>query len=50
MDFANGTALFPLLVLTFCPLSSGLVSGLVDANKMTLAVAGFFALLAVLED
>jgi hypothetical protein len=50
MDFANGAALFPLLLLTFCPLSSGLVKGLVDASKMSLAVAGFFALLAILED
>jgi hypothetical protein len=49
-DFANGTALFPLLVLTVCPLSTGLVNGLVEASKMTLAVAGFFALLAVLEE
>lgn len=50
MDFANGAALFPLLLLTFCPFSSSLLKGLVEASKMSLAVAGFFALLAILED
>lgn len=50
MDFANGAALFPLLILTFCVLSSELVKGLVEASKMSLSVAGFFALLAILDD
>ena len=50
MDFANGVALFPLLILTFCVLSSQLIKSLVDASKMSLSVAGFFALLAILEE
>lgn len=50
IDFANGAAIFPLLVLTFCVLSSELVTGLVQASKMSLSTAGFFALLAILDD
>jgi hypothetical protein len=50
IDFANGAALFPLLLMTTSVVSSGLVKGLVDASKMSLSVAGFFAILAILED
>lgn len=50
LDFANGAALFPLLILTFSVLSSDLVRSLVEASKMSLSVAGFFALLAILEE
>lgn len=49
-DFANGAALFPLLILAFSVLSSDLVKSLVEASKMSLSIAGCFALLAILED
>lgn len=50
IDFANGAALFPLFILTLSVLSSDLVKSLVEASKMSLSVAGFFALLAILEE
>lgn len=50
LDFANGAALFPLMIMSCSVLSSKLVSGLVEASKMSLSVAGVFALLAILED
>lgn len=50
MAFANGTALFPLIIMCSSVVSSGLVRGLVESSKMTLCVAGAFALLAILED
>lgn len=50
LDFANGAALFPLLIMSCSVLSSKLVGGLVEASKMSLSVAGVFALLAILED
>lgn len=50
MDFANGVALFPLFLLTFSVLSSHIVKNLVEASKISLSVAGAFALLAILED
>lgn len=49
-DFANGMALFPLLIMAFSPLSSGLIKGLVEASKPSLSIAGVFALLAILEE
>lgn len=49
-DFANGMTLFPLLLMAVCPISSELVKGLLEASKPTLAVAGVFALLAILEE
>lgn len=50
IEFANGAALFPLLVMCGSVLSSGLIKGLVEASKISLSVAGFFAILAILED
>ncbi|MFZ6773068.1 hypothetical protein ACO0LB_10180 [Undibacterium sp. SXout7W] len=50
LDFANGVALFPLLILACSALSSDLVKSLVEASKMSLSVAGMFSLLAILED
>jgi hypothetical protein len=50
IDFANGMALFPLCIMAVSPLSSGLVKGLVEASKPSLAIAGVFALLAILEE
>jgi hypothetical protein len=49
-DFANGVALFPLLILTLSVFSSHLVDSLVQASKISLSVAGAFALLAILEE
>lgn len=49
-DFANGVALFPLGLLTLSVISSHLVASLVEASKISLSVAGAFALLAILED
>jgi hypothetical protein len=50
LDFANGMTLFPLLIMAVCPISSGLVKGLLEASKATLTIAGVFALLAILEE
>jgi hypothetical protein len=49
-DFLDGTALFPLAVLTLSLFSPRLTSDLLHANKLILSVAGFVAILAVLED
>jgi hypothetical protein len=48
-DFANGISLFPLFLMTLCPASSVLLDGLVQASKISLSIAGFFALAAILE-
>ncbi len=50
IDLANGCSIFPLLVLGFAALSSRLLQELMQANKLILSVAGFCALLAMLED
>ena len=50
IDLANGTSIFPLLVLGFSFLSSKLLAELLHANKLILSVAGLCALLAMLED
>ncbi|SCB10163.1 hypothetical protein [Cupriavidus alkaliphilus] len=50
MDFANGAALFPLSILALSVLSSKLIQGIVEASKMSLSVAGIFALLAILDE
>jgi hypothetical protein len=42
--------LFPLLLLVLSPLSSGVLKGLLEASKATLAIAGVAALLAILEE
>ncbi len=49
VNFANGTALFPLLVLSCSVVSSWAMQQLLSANKLTLTVAGVISLLAVLE-
>jgi hypothetical protein len=49
-DLAGGTAYFPLFVLGMSLFSSALLTELLQANKMILSVAGFFALFALLED
>lgn len=50
VGFASGTALFPLLVLMLCSLSTDLEKELMGASKITLSVAGFVALCALLEE
>jgi hypothetical protein len=49
-DFANGIALFPQTLMLLCVLSTTIVDGLVEASKLSLCVAGGFALIALLED
>jgi hypothetical protein len=49
LDFADGTALFPLGVLALAAFSTWLVTQLLSASRITLSVAGVFALLALLE-
>jgi hypothetical protein len=51
LDIANGCSLFPLLILGgLTSLSSRVLTALMSANKLILSVAGFCALLALLED
>ena len=49
MDVANGTSIFPLLMLGVSGISSKVLSELMTSNKL-LSVAGVCALLALLED
>jgi hypothetical protein len=49
LDFANGKALFPLGVLVLAAFSTSLVTQLLSASRITLSVAGIFALLALWE-
>lgn len=49
-DFANGAALFPLFVLTMSAFSTELLKGLLEASKLSLCVAGVFALLSIIEE
>lgn len=50
LDFASGAALFPLIIMTGSVVSSFFIQSLIEASKISLSVAGFFALLAILED
>lgn len=50
MDVANGTSIFPLLLLGLTIASSKILELLLTANKSILSVAGICALLAILED
>lgn len=49
-DVLNGTAIFPLLLLTLSVFSRYLAAELMLTNKVILFAAGVVALLAVLED
>lgn len=49
-NFVNGLALLPLLMLPASVLSSKMLTALVQSSRITLAVAGVVALIAVLED
>lgn len=49
-DFLDGTAVFPLGILSLSIFSSDLTKALLQANKLILAIAGVVALLAILED
>ena len=50
VDFANGVALFPLLVLPMASISSEVMQNLFEASKATIAIAGVFGALAILEE
>lgn len=49
-NFANGIALFPLALMILSVLSSAMAKGLLESSKISLAVAGGFALCAILDD
>lgn len=50
IDFGNGVALFPLLVLPLASISSEILISLSGASKITIAMAGVFGILAILEE
>jgi hypothetical protein len=50
MDFGNGIALFPLLVMVLSSISSTMLDSLIDSSSITLAVAGFCGAIAILEE
>jgi hypothetical protein len=50
LDFGNGIAIFPLLVMVFSAVSSSLLDSLVESSSITLAVAGFCGAIAILEE
>lgn len=50
IDFGNGVALFPLLVLPLASISSEILTSLSGASKITIAMAGVFGVLAILEE
>ena len=50
LHFANSTSIFPLAMLATSVASSKILTALLSANKLILSVAGFCALLALLED
>ncbi len=49
-NFMDGTALFPLGVLTLSLFSTRITNDLLHANKLILSEAGVVAILAVLQD
>lgn len=49
-DFANGISLFPLFILMFSALSSEILDLVTDSSALTMSVAGFFGLIAILEE
>jgi hypothetical protein len=49
-DFANGVALLPQSLMLLCVLSTTIIDGLIEASKLSLCIAGGFALIALLED
>ncbi len=49
-DFANGISLFPLLILVFSAISSEILDLITDSSALTMSVAGFFGLIAILEE
>jgi len=49
-DFLDGTAIFPLLVLAGSFASTDLTRALMQSNRLILSIAGFVALIAILED
>jgi hypothetical protein len=49
-DFATGVSFFPFFLLVLAPLSSQLLAGLLDGNKVILSVAGLIALTGAIRD
>jgi hypothetical protein len=49
-DFATGVSFFPFFMLMLAPLSSQLLAGLLDGNKVILSVAGLIALSGTIRD
>jgi hypothetical protein len=47
--FTTGVAIFPQVILTFCVFSSQLERSLLTTSNISLSVAGFCALMALLE-
>ncbi len=45
----DGSALFPLILLSMSVFSRHLIEDLLSASRVTLSIAGSFALLAILE-
>jgi hypothetical protein len=50
VEFVNAASIFPLLLLSLSIVSSKFTEALLNGNKITLSIAGGFALFALLED
>ena len=50
LEFGNGVAVFPLLLMVVASVSSAALQGLLASSKITLAIAGVSGAMAILED
>ena len=50
LHLANGIGLFPVLILAPGVFSKGLLGELLEASRVTLFIAGCFALVSMLDD
>ena len=48
--FADGIAIFPLMLLAVSPLSSQIIHDFETSSRLTMAISGVFGLFAILED
>jgi hypothetical protein len=48
--FADGIAIFPLLLLAISPISSQIIHDLETSSRLSMAIFGVFGLFAILED
>jgi hypothetical protein len=48
--FADGVALFPLMLLPLASISSMVLESLLQSSKITMAISGVFGVLAILEE